>query len=128
MDIVNFLATLIGFFSVIACLALLLKPRHIQTVLRAIENEGTLLTIGLINITFSLAYLLSYNTWDHSWRTIITVIGWLILLKGAFYLFMPEKTMQILATWKTKYMTWVPIILVVGVILGCALVYLGMTM
>ncbi len=125
MEIVNFLAELWGFCMIIVCLSFLVKPKHVKNLLAIGENQTALLFVGLFDVLFSVAVLLSYNTWDSSWRVIVTILGWLLLIKGVFYLFMPETAVKMMKKWEKEYLNLFPIGLVVGVVVGCLLVYLG---
>ncbi len=128
MTIVNFLAELWGFSIVIICFALLIKPKNIECLLALVEDSATLFLLGLINVILGVALVLSYNVWELNWEVIITIVGWLVLLRGVIILFFPEFIHAVVAKVKTQYLNILPMVLVVGVLLGCALVYLGLTM
>jgi uncharacterized protein YjeT (DUF2065 family) len=38
----------------------------------------------------SLVLILQSNVWDGSWRTVITIFAWLVLLKGVLYVLAPD--------------------------------------
>ncbi len=127
MEIVNFLAQLWGFSLIIICLSCLVKNRHIKNTLALAEDEVSLLLLGLITVILGLASVLTYSVWDHSWRVVITILGWLTLLKGTACLFFPETITALLAKHKKLFMDWVSVALVAGVLLGCLLVYFGLS-
>ena len=128
MDTISFLASLWGFFLIIVCLAFLIKPRHIQAFFTLAENPNNFLPIGLLHTFLGLMSVLSYNVWSQNLTVIITILGWLLLAKGIFYLFAPESMAVMVVKWKANYISWFPIALVIGVVLGCALIYMGLTM
>ncbi len=125
MEMVNFLASFWGFSLIVICLSLLIKPRQIENVFIVMGNMVVLWWLGILTIMLGIACLLAYHTWDRTWGTAITIINWLVVIKGSFYLFMPEMTQKIMAKYKNQYIIWLPTMLVAGVIFGCALVYLG---
>lgn len=45
---------------------------------------------GVILVFLSMLLLVQNNVWDGSWRTLVTLLAWLILFKGLAYLFFPE--------------------------------------
>ncbi|MFZ3044237.1 MAG: hypothetical protein WA058_04005 [Minisyncoccia bacterium] len=45
---------------------------------------------GVILIILASMYLIQKNIWDGSWRTILTVLMWAVLIKGVSYVFVPE--------------------------------------
>ena len=125
MEIANFLAQVYGFSSVIVCLSFLVKPKHLKNLFAAAENETHLLFIGMANVFLGVTSLLLYSSWDMGWQRIITLLGWVMIIKGIIYLFIPETAVKYLKSWQAKYMQKAPIVLVVGVAFGCLLVYLG---
>jgi len=45
---------------------------------------------GVLALFFGLFILIFHNTWDASWTTIITIIGWLSVTKGALLIACPN--------------------------------------
>ena len=45
---------------------------------------------GVLALFFGLFILMLHNTWDASWTTIITIIGWLSVIKGALLIACPN--------------------------------------
>ncbi|OGZ69787.1 MAG: hypothetical protein A3F47_02015 [Candidatus Staskawiczbacteria bacterium RIFCSPHIGHO2_12_FULL_38_11] len=124
MEIVNFLAVLWGISFIIISLAFLIRQRYIEFFFSLMEDEKNLLLFGLINVMLGIALVLSYNVWDSSWRVIITVLAWLVTIRGIALLFLPDLIKKGLAKFKSKT-EWIPLGLVVFVLFGCVLVYLG---
>jgi hypothetical protein len=124
METVNFLAELWGFLLIIIGLSFLINPKHVKTIFHLIEDEKNVLLIGLINAVAGILLILTYNIWDSTWHVLISLLGWLVLVRGAFILFLPNQTQKIVEKVRSK-MNLVPIILVVCVLLGCVLIYLG---
>ena len=124
MDIVNFLAEVWGFSLVLLSMVFLVQPRNIQRMIALIEHEGVILLMGAMNVVLGIILILSYNQWTASWHVVVTLLGWLILLRGLGTLFLPQKTTILMEKLKASpdvlsYM------LVVTTILGCFLVYAG---
>ena len=106
-------------------LALLINEKYLKRIFAEIENEATLFFWGMVSLVIGLAMILSYNVWEQSWQVIITILGWLALLKGLALLFLPEYIRK----WAKKIESkkWLPIALVVIVFVGLLLTYLGFT-
>ena len=45
---------------------------------------------GVLALFFGLFILIFHNKWDASWTTIITIIGWLSVIKGALLIACPK--------------------------------------
>jgi len=126
MDPVNFLALVWGFSLIIICFALLAKPKHLKNIFVVAESETALLFFGMLTVVLGIMSVLTYNMFDHSYRTAISVLGWLMVAKGVFYLFMPEMAVALMKKWQKAYMHWMPFALMAGVLGGCLLIYFGM--
>ena len=125
MEIVNFLAELFGFSLVIIPLLFLINPSHTEKILELMEKEISLILHGMVRVVLGITILLSYNIWDNSWKTIITILGWLMLVSGALLLFSPQTVAGLIKKLKNK--GWIPFMLVIVILFGCLLIYLGQT-
>src|SRR5258706_12884852 len=126
METVNFLAQLFGFSLILVCLSFLISQKNARNIFHLVEDEKLLLLVGIINIVLGIALVLTYNIWDSSWKVIVTVLEWLIIVKGSLILFLPDVTKKIIENFKSK-MSWMPVMFFAGVLLGCLLVYFGMS-
>ncbi len=126
MEIVNFLAELWGFSLIILSFALLINEKNIQRVFQISENEVLAFIEGVVLVVAGLLLVLSYNSFSLSWELIITILGCLTLLKGIVILFMQNLVLKVMAYFRNRGF-WIQIMLVITVVLGCALVYLGFT-
>jgi hypothetical protein len=59
-----------------------------------INNRAILFLAGLITFPAGLAIVLTHNVWVADWPVIITIIGWLTAISGAFRLVAPEGTVR----------------------------------
>ncbi|MCX6719598.1 MAG: hypothetical protein NTV36_00595 [Candidatus Staskawiczbacteria bacterium] len=125
MQTANFLAEVWGISLVIVPLALLIKEKHIKRLFAKIETEESLFMWGVVSIVVGLLMVLSYNVWAKNWQVIITIFGWLSLIKGLSLLFLPELIKKYAK--KIENNQWLPIGLVVAVFVGLILTYLGFT-
>jgi hypothetical protein len=48
---------------------------------------------GFMDLAAGLAIVLTHNVWVASWRVLITLIGWLLLIRGAVRIVAPEIVM-----------------------------------
>ncbi len=125
MELSNFLANVFGFSIVAASLSLLLYPKNIKKMVDSTENGATLLFTGIISFVIGTAIILTHNIWVYDWRVIITLLGWAILIKGIIRLFLPEFVINMSKKWANSQ--WIPSIFVALIILGCVLIYFGLT-
>lgn len=121
----NYLAEIWGISIVAVSLALLIKEKHLKRLFAKMETEENFFCWGLISFVIGAAMVLSHNIWVKNWQVIITILGWLALLKGLALLFCPEYMKK----WakKIENAPFLPFALVVAVFIGLALAYLGFT-
>lgn len=95
MDTSIFLAKLLGLLLMFVCAAVLKNAHNYERLVKEITNNLALLVFsGALLVAGGLSVVLSHNVWEANWRGLITLLGWLILLKGALRIFAPEKMMQ----------------------------------
>ena len=93
MELSIFLAKMLGVTFIIIGAAFLLKYDFYRTMYeKIIRTEMTLVTLGLVAVLASAALVVSHNFWAWSWPVIITILGWVGLVKGILLLLIPEHT------------------------------------
>ena len=91
MDTPILVAKVLGIYLTISGLFLLVKGRTLPHLLRDFFGHPAIVYLaGAILVFLSSMYLLNYNVWDSSWKTIITFFVWIVLLKGLVYIFAPK--------------------------------------
>jgi hypothetical protein len=89
-----FLARLIGPLFVIFALSILVNPNTFRTMANDVVRNVTLVYLfGLIDFAAGLAIVLTHNVWIASWRVLITILGWLMVVRGAARVLFPEIVM-----------------------------------
>jgi hypothetical protein len=88
----TFLAKLIGLFTLIFSIALVLRGQDLVTTMTAFMNDRPILIMfGMIALATGLAMVLAHNCWSGGVLTIVvTVFGWVFLIRGLLLLFLPS--------------------------------------
>ena len=90
MHIANKLAILAGSAFLVVGLSLFINP-YVSTAMNdLVNNQGLLWVTGLVTFVMGTVMLALYNTWSKSWRVLVTIIGWLALIKGAVLMLFPQ--------------------------------------
>ncbi len=85
-----FLGRFFGLYLIISGFFYLTQGDFIRKAVSEFFKNGALLTIsGVINVIVGLLVVLSHNVWMSNWMVIITIIGWLALIKGILRFFFP---------------------------------------
>ena len=88
-----FLSKLLGLYSVLVGLAML-AHRHasIETIQAMVCNAPVLYLAGVIALATGLAMVLGHNIWHGGvLPVVVTLVGWLSLVKGLVILFLPAQ-------------------------------------
>ena len=90
MHIANKLAILAGSAFLVVGLSLFTNP-YVSTVMSdLVNNQGLLWVTRLVTFVMGTVMLALYNTWSKSWRVLVTIIGWLAVIKGAVLMLFPQ--------------------------------------
>jgi uncharacterized membrane protein len=86
-----FIAQLLGPIFVVVGVALLAKPQMFRTILQEFIRSATLLYLaGFIGLLGGMAMVLAHNVWVPNWRLIITLIGWVTIVRAVITIFQPQ--------------------------------------
>src|SRR5436309_2526718 len=87
-----FLAKLLGPVLVLVGVGALLNRRSMpELVQEFLVRPGLFFLTGIIDVSVGLAIVLTHNVWAADWRVLITIIGWMMVIRGAVRLLIPEQ-------------------------------------
>jgi hypothetical protein len=122
MELSIFLAKAWGLYMIIACLAFLINKRNVKGLLESIDN-GSLYIGGAISLILGVLNVLVHNIWSGpAFVVIVTIFGWIALIKGFVLLASPSHTRKVYQSILDGSTT---IMLVIGVLVGAYLAYSG---
>ena len=91
MNTQAFVAQFWGWLTLTVALILFVRPKVLHDVKRLIvENRAFGLAYGLMSLILGITSVLLHNVWELNWHVLITIFGWLALLKGIIVLAWPE--------------------------------------
>src|SRR5262245_22830986 len=92
-----FLARLIGPVFVLVGIGMFANRAAYQAMAHEIVASAPLIYIsGVLAFVAGLAIVLNHNVWAADWRIIITLIGWLALLRGAMRVVFPQQSVALI--------------------------------
>lgn len=120
-----YLARVIGLSLSILSLALLINAKHITSVITMLfQNDALQFILGILILIIGSLLVVSHNIWKSSWVVIITILSWLILIKGSIYLIFPGWVPAILQHY--SYSTCAVFIGgIIDLLIGLYLCYMG---
>jgi hypothetical protein len=91
MNTQAFVAQFWGWLTLTVALILFIRPKVLHDVKRLIvENRAFGLAYGLMSLILGITSVLLHNVWELNWHVVITIFGWLALVKGIIVLAWPE--------------------------------------
>lgn len=87
-----FLSRLIGSYTVIVALSMLVnRQTYVSTVIALVHSPPVLMLAAIAALIIGLAIILTHNVWSGgALPVVVTLVGWLSLIKGLIFLFLPS--------------------------------------
>lgn len=92
MELSIFLAKIIGIVYVVAGLSVLFNPGFYKKFIpELVKNNAVMFTMGFVGLIVMFVWVLKHNIWQGPWWVIlITLFGWIGLIKSICYLMLPK--------------------------------------
>jgi len=91
MDVSKFLSKVIGLYEVIISLAMLINmPLFTSNIEAMMENGPLMIFIGCMTVIMGILLVVSHNIWQWRWALLVTIVSWIVLLKGMSILMFPH--------------------------------------
>jgi uncharacterized protein YjeT (DUF2065 family) len=121
METAIFIARIFGLCYLVIGVGLLLNQKFWREVIEDFsKNAATVLFGGIFALVVGVVIVLTHNVWVGNWTVIITIIGWIALIKGIWIIVFPSTVSKFMqAYWKNESILLVQSIgaLVFGVVL-----------
>ncbi|MBD3264080.1 MAG: hypothetical protein GF375_03140 [Candidatus Omnitrophica bacterium] len=96
-----FLAKIIGPVALVVGVGLLFNLKTYQLLMDDFIKSPALIYLGgVVALFFGVWVLVFHNIWIANWSIVITIIGWLGLLKGTWLLIFPRTVRKILQVYQ----------------------------
>lgn len=121
-----FLAKVIGLVLMLVAAALFFNKKNVELLFKIYSHTEAVFITGIIEAFLGLALIINHNIWTWDFRGVITVIGWMLLLRGLGRTFFPKKVINWLQKFKKMKAVMTPLLLIVFLV-GAYLAYMGFT-
>ena len=102
-----FLAEFLGSYIIVVSFVFILKYESFVEYARQFAEDRSLrYTVAFIELAAGLGIVLSHNVFELSYRGVITVIGWMILLEAIFHLAASDEQETLLIDTLDKDFYW----------------------
>lgn len=98
-----FLARVIGLVGVMSTAAVLARYKEsLAFEEKLVKNPANIYLSGFVILILGVLLVVSHSVWTADWRGVITILGWLVLLKGLLRIFFPETVKRLIAKKQQK--------------------------
>jgi len=124
-----FLSRLIGLYCIFLALSLITRRQvTLETVTNLLQSPSMMLILGVITLTAGLAMVLAHNVWSGgALAVIVTLVGWITLIKSLLFLFLPPEMEAGLFLGWLHYQQLFYVYGAISFVLGVYLTYGGFT-
>ncbi|MDV7186638.1 hypothetical protein R3X25_05040 [Lutibacter sp. TH_r2] len=119
MEFSIFVAKVIAVIYLSLGVGLLFNGGYYQKVFIKLINDATYLILGgIIAIIIGFIIITNHNIWTKNWTVIVTIIGWIALIKGVLLLAFPSFSKFFKPLFNNGNLTKIlaPIVLIFGLI------------
>src|SRR5208282_889459 len=122
-----FLSRLIGLYCILVAISMITrKQAALESVTALLHNPSMIFIVGVITLAAGLAMVLAHNIWSGgALAVIVTLVGWITLIKSLFFLFLPPEMEAGLFLGQLHYQQLFYLYTGVSLVLGIYLTYGG---
>lgn len=90
MELSIFIARILALMYLTVGIGLFLfRESYVLALRKILNNPGYALLGGFMAIVTGMAMVTFHNIWVYDWRVIITIVGWIALIKGVLLMLTP---------------------------------------
>jgi len=118
MDTSIFLAKAWGVLLIIISLSFLINSKGVAHIFKYMKDEGNIFITGYLTLIIGILSVLAHNIWHGAtWVIIVTIFGWIALLKGVVRVSFPYFVARMIKYFE-KNMDWMKFFLVLSLGIG----------
>lgn len=122
MELTIYLAQVFGLLLIISGVAMLVRGRFFVSAVHAIADDRlSRVLVAFIATTAGLFMVLAYNDWSTLTTGLISLLGWLTLIKGILYFFISDEALRTIVrkvATNSLIVVWGIIYLIIGIYLA----------
>jgi len=103
MDTTLFLLKFWGWYCVVFFFILSFNPKRIKQIVEDLQDQKFTILISFLAIIIGLLNILFHNIWEPNIKVVVTLFGWLALLKGMMLFTFPEATTKKITKLNIKF-------------------------
>lgn len=125
MELSLFLAKVIGPVLMLVALSLALNRSNLDLLFDTYRGSAAVFITGVVELFLGMAMVVGHNVWTFDFRIVLTLIGWILLLRGVGRTFFPSRVASLLEKFRTARPAVAPL-LGAAFLTGAYLAYSGL--
>jgi hypothetical protein len=126
MELSLLLAKIIGLILMLVAVALLINKKNVDLLFSLYKHPEAVFVTGILETVLGVVFILNHNIWTLDFRGIITIVGWILLVRGIGRVLFPSRVTRMLKKFKKMQSVIAPLLIFVFLI-GTYLAYMGFT-
>lgn len=103
MDTTVFLLKFWGWYCVVFFFILSFNPKRIKQIVEDLQDQKFTILVSFLAIIIGLLNILVHNIWEPNISIVVTLFGWLALLKGMMLFTFPKTTTKKITKLNIKF-------------------------
>lgn len=103
MDTTVFLLKFWGWYCVVFFFILSFNPKRIKQIVEDLQDQKFTILVSFLAIIIGLLNILVHNIWESNISIVVTLFGWLALLKGMMLFTFPKTTTKKITKLNIKF-------------------------
>ena len=103
MDTTVFLLKFWGWYCVVFFFILSFNPKRIKQIVEDLQDQKFTILVSYLAIIIGLLNILVHNIWEPNISIVVTLFGWLALLKGMMLFTFPKTTTKKITKLNIKF-------------------------
>ena len=125
MGVSVFIARIYGICCLVVAIGIMFNREFYQRVMSDYSKNAALVFFGGVSaLVIGTMIVLVHNVWEADWTVVITVIGWIALVKGVWLLVFPDTVSKIMRVYQENK-SLLLVQSVAALIFGAFLTYMG---
>lgn len=121
MDFTIFFIKFFGYFFFLMSAALLISKEGREAILSVATDKSFIISTGFVSLMLGLPVVILHNIWSFNVVGLVTILGWMSVLKGVIRIAKPSYVAEMTAKFDPNSKIW----LVVALLIGAGLMYAG---
>ena len=125
MDSTDFMIKLLGVYFLVIGVGIFSNRDLFKGIVREFTKKTTGAGFrgfaGVVNLIVGLLIVLNHNVWEDVPTIIVSLTGWIALLKGAGYIVLPNFSVKAVEIWGERY----AVAGFLSIVIGAYLIFLG---